>query len=103
MDSIYTSVQLEMYTESMKVCLWTLRNFKESGKVWWMASHGEAIEINLVRNLQVVLLMFLGVKGLKINKRDNPSKHQIQRQTPLIDFPFYVLQSTEKNPKRQKT
>ena len=66
-----------------------------------MASHGEAIEINLVRNLQVVLLMFLGVKGLKINKRDNPSKHQIQRQTPLIDFPFYVLQSTEK--KTEKT
>ena len=36
-----------------------------------MASHGEAIQINLARNLQVVLLMFLGVKGLKINKRDN--------------------------------
>ena len=68
-----------------------------------MASHGEAIEINLVRNLQVVLLMFLGVKGLKINKRDNPSKHYIQWQTSLIDFPFYVLQSTEKKRKRQKT
>ena len=34
MDAIYTLVQLEMYTESMKVCLSTLRNFKESGKVW---------------------------------------------------------------------
>ena len=74
MDAIYTSVQLEMYTESMKVCLWALRNFKESGKVWWMASHGEAIQINLVRNFQVVLIMFLGLKGLKINKRENPSK-----------------------------
>ena len=59
-----------------------------------MKSHGE--------DIQVVLLTFLGVKGLKINKRDNPSKHQIQRQTPLIDFPFYVLQSTEKK-KPEKT
>ena len=65
-----------------------------------MASHGEAIQIYLVRNLQVVLLMFLGVKGLKINKRDNPSKHQIQRQTPLIDFLFYVLQSREKKTRK---